>query len=356
MSQNLLETTISEIRELDGVLMEAVRVRQQSLTKPTGALGTLEPLSAQLAGITGTLRPNLTPRTVLVCVGDHGVVDEGVSAYPSEVTQQMVANFLANGAAINVLARQFNTKVVVVDVGAAGDFPDHPNLQKRKVRHSTANMLHAPAMTRAEAVAAIEAGIDAANAEIEVGARLLVPGDMGIGNTTSSAAIAAVLTEASVPEVTGPGTGLGLSGWRRKCEVIQQVIEHHDPNPEDGLEILHTIGGLEIGAIAGVILAAAAARIPVVIDGIVSTAGAAIASLLCPLSKQYMIAGHCGAEPGHELLLHYLELSPLLNLRLRLGEGTGGVLALPILEASVATLNEMATFAEAQVSGKVDDD
>lgn len=356
MSQSLLETTIDEISELDGVLMEAVRVRQQTLTKPSGALGVLEPLSAQLAGITGTLRPYLRPRTALVCVGDHGVVEEGVSAYPQEVTQQMVANFLNRGAAINVLGRQFDTKVIVVDVGAVADLPDHPNLRKRKVRRGTANMRYVHAMSREQAIAAIEVGIDVANAEIEAGARLLVPGEMGIGNTTSSAAIAAVLTDASVPEVTGPGTGLGLSGWRKKCEVIQQVIELHDPNPENGLDVLAKIGGLEIGAIAGVVLGAAAARVPVVIDGIVSTAGAAIASLLCPLSKQYMIAGHTGAEPGHELLLHFLELSPLLNLRLRLGEGTGAVLALPIIEASISTLNEMATFAEAQVSGKSEND
>jgi nicotinate-nucleotide--dimethylbenzimidazole phosphoribosyltransferase len=219
-----------------------------------------------------------------------------------------------------------------------------------KVRYGTANMLHELAMTPAEATAAVETGIAAANAEIEAGARLLLTGDMGIGNTTSSAAIAAVLTDLSVREVTGPGTGLGLAGWRRKCDVIERAIVRHQPAPNDPLDILSKIGGLEIAAIVGVVLTAAAARVPVVIDGFVSTAGAALASVLSPAAKQFMIAGHRTTEPGHNALLTFLELNPILDLGMHLGEGTGAVLALPILEAAVATLNEMATFEEAGVS------
>lgn len=346
----LLATTIASIAELDGPLMEMVASQQQQLTKPINALGRLEKLSARLAGITGQMDPPLRPRTVIICAGDHGVTIEGVSAYPPEVTTQMIYNFLAGGAAINVLARQFEVNVVVLDVGVIGDLPAHPQLRSMKVRRGTANIAQGPAMSRSEAVAAIEAGIRVAQEEIEAGATLLLTGDMGIGNTTPSSAITALITGLPVSQVTGMGTGVGLNGWRRKCEVIEGALSLHLPDPHDAIDVLSKVGGLEIGAIAGVIIAGAAARVPVVIDGIISTAGAAIAVLLCPAVKSFIIAGHRGVEPGHAALLDHLDLTPILDLDLALGEGTGAVLALPILEAAITTLNEMATFEDAQIA------
>lgn len=346
----LLATTIANVSELDGPIMEMVASQQQQLTKPANSLGHLEKLSARLAGITRQLAPPLRPRTVIICAGDHGVTIEGVSAYPSEVTPQMIYNFLAGGAAINVLARQFGVNVVVLDVGVIGELPTHPRLRSLKVRPGTANLAQGPAMSRSEAVAAIEAGIRVAQEEIAAGTQLLLTGDMGIGNTTPSAAITALFTGLPVSQVTGMGTGVGLNGWRRKCEVIEGALALHLPDPHDPIDVLSKVGGLEIGAIAGVIIAGAAARIPVVIDGLISTAGAAIAVALCPGVKSFMIAGHRGVEPGHTALLDYLDLSPVLDLDLALGEGTGAVLALPIIEAAVATLNEMATFEDAQIA------
>jgi nicotinate-nucleotide--dimethylbenzimidazole phosphoribosyltransferase len=348
-----LRTVISQIGGLDAPASEAAQQRQQNLTKPVGALGRLEELSIQLAGITGVLRPPLRPCRVIVCAGDHGVTEEGVSAYPADVTAQMVQNFLAGGAAINVLARQFHVDVTIVDVGVKRELPDHPQLVKAKIRPGTANFLHEPAMTRAEAVAAIEVGIGVAQAAIADGARVLVTGDMGIGNTTVSAAIAAALTGQPAVEVTGLGTGIGRDGWRHKVEVVQRAIEVQLPDSQDPLDVLSKVGGLEIGAITGIVLAAAAAHIPVIIDGVISTAGAAIATELSPATRAFIIAGHQSLEPGHRVLLDYLDLRPLMSLDLRLGEGTGALLALPLLDAAVATLNEMATFADAKVSGPI---
>ena len=352
MAGELLRATIARVGALDAQMMQAASERQANLTKPAGALGRLETLSVQLGGITGQLRPQLTPRQVIVCAADHGVTAEGVSAYPSEVTAQMVLNFLHGGAAINVLARQFGATVMVLDVGVQSDLPEHPLLRTAKVRRGTGNMRREPAMQPTEAVAAIEAGIGAAQAAIDGGARVLVTGDMGIGNTTASAAIAAALTGQPVAAVTGFGTGLDDAGRRHKAGVIEESLALHHPDPRDGLDVLAKVGGLEIGAIAGVILAGAAARVPVVIDGIISTAGAAVADSLCAAVRPFLIAGHKGVEPGHAVLLSYLGLTPLIELDLRLGEGTGAALALPLLDAAVATLNEMATFAEAQVSGR----
>lgn len=352
MATNVYEQTIAAVAPLDERSMAAARERQSQLTKPAGALGRLESLSIQLAGITQTMQPALAPRHVIVCAADHGVTVEGVSAYPSAVTAQMVLNFLHGGAAINVLARLFGASVSVLDVGVAGDLPAHAHLRQRKVRRGTANLRVGPAMSRVEAVHAIEAGIDAAQAALDNGARVLATGDMGIGNTTASAAIAAVLTHQPVAQVTGRGTGLDDAGWQHKIAVIEEALATNQPDATDALDVLSKVGGLEIGAIAGVILAGAAARRPVVVDGIISTAGAAIAVGLCPAVRPYLIAGHRSVEPGHSTLLAHLGLSPLIDLDLRLGEGTGAALALPLLDAAVATLNEMATFAEAQVSGR----
>lgn len=346
----LLATTIAKIAELDGQLMEMAGNRQLQLAKPVNALGRLERLSIRLAGITHQLRPTLSPRTVIICAGDHGITAEGVSAYRSEVTAQMVRNFLTGGGAINVLARQCGINVVVVDVGVAGDLPEHPRLRDYKLAQGTNNFAQQPAMSRQQAVASIEAGIRVASEEIAHGARLLLTGDMGIGNTTPSAAIAAVVTDLPVSQVTGMGTGVGILGWRRKCEVIERALALHLPDANDPIDLLSKVGGFEIGAIAGIIIAAAAARVPVVLDGLITAAGAAIAAMLCPATKSFMIAGHRSVEPGHGALLDHLDLLPVLELDLALGEGTGAALALSVLEAAVATLNEMATFDEAQIT------
>ena len=354
MNAELSQRTIDAIGPLDAGAMQAAAERQAMLTKPAGSLGRLEGLSIQLAGITGHLRPALTPRQVIVCAADHGVTAEGVSAYPSAVTAQMVLNFLHGGAAINVLARQMGADVRVLDVGVAADLPQHPLLCAAKVRRGTGNLRREAAMLPAEAVAAVAAGIGAAQDAIAGGARVLATGDMGIGNTTASAAIAALVTGRTPAEVTGRGTGLDDERLHHKVRVIEAALAQGAPDPADALDVLAKVGGLEIGAIAGIVLAGAAARVPVVIDGIISTAGAAIAVLLCPRVRPYLIAGHRSVEPGHALLLAHLGLAPLIDLDLRLGEGTGAVLALPLLDAAVATLNEMATFAEAQVSGRED--
>lgn len=347
-----LERLVAGVGALDAPAMAAAADRQSQLTKPAGALGRLETLSIQLAGITGALRPALTPRQIIVCAADHGVVAEGTSAYPSAVTAQMVLNFLNGGAAINVLARCFGAGVTVLDVGVLEDLPEHPQLQRRKIRRGTANLRLQPAMSRAEAVAAILAGAEVAEAAILTGARVLATGDMGIGNTTPSAAIAAAVSGQPVAKVTGRGTGLDDPSWLHKVTVIEDALARRKPDATDGLDLLSQVGGLEIGAIAGIVLAGAARRIPVLLDGLISTAGATIAAILCPAVRPFLIASHSSVEPGHATLLQFLGLTPLLNLDLRLGEGTGAALALPLLDAAVATLNEMATFSEAQVSGK----
>jgi nicotinate-nucleotide--dimethylbenzimidazole phosphoribosyltransferase len=352
MAGELLRATAALVGDLDGRAMQEARERQARLTKPAGALGRLEALSIQLAGITGELCPRLSPRQVIVCAADHGVTLEGVSAYPPEVTGQMVLNFLAGGAAINVLARQAGATVSVLDVGVAGDLPAHPLLYSAKVRRGTANLRREPAMQREEAVTAVEAGIRAAQAALAGGARVLATGDMGIGNTTASSAIAAIVTGKAVAEVTGYGAGLHPERRRHKVQVIEDASARRRPDAGDALAVLSEVGGLEIGAIAGVILAGAAGRVPVVVDGMISTAGAAVAVGLCAAVQPFLIAGHRSVEPGHALLLAHLGLAPLIDLDLRLGEGTGAALALPLLDAAVATLNEMATFDEANVSGR----
>lgn len=348
-SWELLATTIASVGELDAPLMEMAGNRQLLLTKPVNALGRLERLSIRLAGITRQLRAPLAPRTLVICAGDHGVVQENVSAFRSEVTAQMVRNTLAGGAAVSVLARKFDVRLVVLDVGVAAELPDHHRLIKRKIQAGTNNFAHDTAMTRQDAVLAIEAGIRAANAEIQAGTRLLIAGDLGIGNTTSSAAIAAAMTEQPVSQVTGMGSGIGLLGWRRKCEVIEQALAMHLPDPNDPIDVLSKVGGFEIAALAGLMIAGAAARVPVLLDGIAAAAAAAIAVKLCVGAKSFVIAGHTSVEPGHAAILEYLDISPVLDLDLAIGEGAGALMALPILEAAVATLNDMATFDDARI-------
>ena len=350
----MLEQTLKTISPLNQEAMAAAQARQAQLTKPAGALGRLEELSIQVAGITGQLKPPLVERAIIVAAGDHGITAEGVSAYPSEVTPQMVLNFLDGGAAIKGLARQAGARVVVLDAGVAANLPAHPDLIKSKVGLGTANFAQGPAMSQTQAIEAIEAGIVALSREYDRGLELVGTGDMGIGNTTPSSAICAVMTGASVAEVTGRGTGVDEATLGHKVAVIEKAIALNQPDPGDALDVLAKVGGFEIGAIAGIILAAAARRIPVLVDGFISTAGALIAAGLSPASKGYMIAAHRSVEPGHRIMQEYLGLEPIFKLDLRLGEGTGAALAMPVVAAAVAILNEMATFAEASVSGKLE--
>jgi nicotinate-nucleotide--dimethylbenzimidazole phosphoribosyltransferase len=290
-------------------------------------------------------------KAVVVLAGDHGIVQEGVSAYPSEVTAQMVLNFLRGGAAINVLARQAGARVIIADVGVASDLPEHPHLLRHKIAPGTSNFAHGPAMSRAQAARAVATGVEVVTAQVDQGLDLVATGEMGIGNTTPASAIAAVYTGLPVVQVTGRGTGVDDEGLARKVEVIERALALHKPDPDDPLGVLASVGGFEIGALAGVCLGAAALRLPVIVDGFISAAGALIAVALCPAVKPYLIASHLSVERGHAPLWQALGLRPLLEMDLRLGEGTGAVLAMHLVEAACRILAEMATFADAGVSG-----
>lgn len=345
-----LSNALTQISPLSDAAMAAARSRQDQLTKPQGSLGQLEELSIQVAGITGDPRPVIRHKAVIVVAGDHGVAAEGVSAYPQEVTAQMVYNFLHGGAAINVLARHVGARVTVVDAGVATDLEPHPALKIRKIGYGTANIARGPAMRREQALQALETGIALVEEEREMGLDIVSPGDMGIANTTPAAAIAAAVTGLPPAVVTGRGTGVDDEGLARKIAVVEQALRVNRPDPHDGVDLLAKVGGFEIGVIAGIILGAAANRIPVVLDGFICTAGALVAATLAPAATAYCIAGHNSVEPGHRAMLEHLGLRALLNLNLRLGEGTGAVLAMGLVEAACKILNEMATFAEARIS------
>jgi nicotinate-nucleotide--dimethylbenzimidazole phosphoribosyltransferase len=347
-----LHELIAAIRPLDGAAMQKARERQQVLTKPRGSLGQLEEISVRVAGMTADPLPRAQRKLVLVMAGDHGVVEEGVSAYPPEVTAQMVLNFLRGGAAINVLARQAAARLVVADMGVAADLPSEAGLLAHKIGRGTANLARGPAMSRLQAIQSVLGGADIAAQEFARGVDLVATGDMGIGNTTSAAAIAAALSGASPRELAGRGTGVDDAGLERKISAIQRGLEVNRPDPQNGLDVLSKVGGFEIGGLAGAILAAAAHRKPVVIDGYISGAAAMIAVTLAPLAREYLIAAHVSAERGHRTMLDWLHLQPLLDLDLRLGEGTGAVLAMYLVDAACRTLAEMATFGEAGVSEK----
>ena len=350
---NKINNTIAGIKPLDAKAMEEAKIRQDNLTKPRGSLGQLESLSIQVAGIKRSPRPQMIHKVIFALAGDHGVTKEGVSAYPSEVTPQMVCNFLRGGAAVNVLARQVRARVIVADLGIASVLQRHPKLKDKKVGLGTHNMVEGPAMSREEAIHSIEAGMELVEEELSEGIDILGTGDMGIGNTTPSSAITAVLTGVDVAMVTGRGTGIDEEGWKRKIKVIQKALEINRPDPKDPVDVLSKVGGFEIGGIAGLILAGARYRIPVVIDGFISGAAALIATSLSPEVKPYLIASHQSVEQGHKIILEHLGLKPLLNLDLRLGEGTGAALGMCLVEAAVRILDEMATFAEARVSEKI---
>jgi len=348
-----LEGAIRAVGALDEEAMARAQGRQDQLTKPRGSLGRLEELSIRLAGIGGQERPRLSQKAIITMAGDHGVVAEGVSAYPQEVTPQMVYNFLRGGAGINVLARHIGARVVVVDMGVAAPLESHPQLVLKKVAPGTRDMSKGPAMSRKQALQAVEVGIEVLEEELRKGLDIVGTGDMGIGNTTASSAIAAVFTGEPVERLTGRGTGLDEAGLARKVAVINRALLVNQPVPGDPLDVLSKVGGFELGGLAGVMLGAAAHRIPVVVDGFISGAAALIACGLCPGLRDFLIASHVSAEPGHRVILRHLGLRPLLDLGMRLGEGTGACLGIFLCEAACRLLDEMATFGEAGVSGKL---
>jgi nicotinate-nucleotide--dimethylbenzimidazole phosphoribosyltransferase len=347
-----LQELLSKIQPLDEAAMAAARARQDDLTKPRGSLGQLEDLSVKIAGITGQEMPVIEHKVVTTMAGDHGVVADGVSAYPSEVTPQMVMNFLYGGAAINVLARHVGARVTIVDMGVATEMEAHPDLVNKKVALGTDNIAKGPAMKPEQALQAIEAGIAVVEAEIAKGLDILATGDMGIGNTTPSATIAAAITGRSPKEIVGRGTGVDDAGLQRKIAAVESALKVNHPDAADGLDILAKVGGFEIGGLTGAILAAVAYRKPVVIDGFISTAAAMLAVSLAPQTRDYLISAHRSQELGHQIMLEWLGLEPMLDLSLRLGEGTGAVLAISLVEAACKILGEMATFSEAGVTDK----
>ncbi len=345
-----LDKMFANIKPLDRSLEDKIQHKLDYLTKPRGSLGRLEELALQYALIKGSLTPQLKDKLVIIMAADHGIAAAGVSAFPQEVTKQMALNFLNGGAGINVLARHTGTNVKVADIGVAADFEESSSLVSCKVAYGTQNMLTKPAMSRQQALLAIEHGVLLVEKEKAGGLDILATGEMGIANTTASSAITAVLTGAPVDRVTGLGAGIDEEALANKIDIIKRVIAKHKPVKKDVLDVLTKVGGLEIAGLAGVILAAAASNIPVVIDGFISGAAALAAYCMKPEIKDYLIAAHCSVECGHRVILDYIGLSPLFDLNLRLGEGTGAVLGINLVEASVKILNEMASFEDAGVS------
>ena len=361
-----LPQAIERIHPADADAMARAEARQENLTKPPGSLGRLEEVSIRLAGIFGTERPSIGGKAVIVAAGDHGVVAQGVTGYPQEVTAQMVLNFLAGGAAISVMSRRLGIRQVIVDAGVAADLPNSPELRSLKIGRGTADISQGPAMSREQAVRCLEEGIGLAVEVIESGVDLLATGDMGIGNTTASSAITSAVTVHPPEETTGEGTGRTPEEMQHKIGVVRTALEVNGLYPssspplrggiQGGVDLLAKVGGFEIGVLAGVILGAAVMRKPVVVDGFISGAAALVANAVCPAARDYMLPSHVSAERGHRAALEGLGLTPLLDLGMRLGEGTGAALAMPIVEAAAATLSEMATFAEAGVSDRDPDE
>jgi nicotinate-nucleotide--dimethylbenzimidazole phosphoribosyltransferase len=340
---NLLERTISQIGTLDKDSMDKTQDRLNNLIKPPGSLGVLEELALQLSGIYCEPMPKIENKAIIVMGGDHGVVEEGVSAFPAMVTTVMMPQFPIGGAAVAVLARHAGATVTAVDIGVANPI-DHPGVLNKKVKPGTANMVKGPAMTRDEAIKALEIGIEVAMDEIKKGVRVLGTGDMGIGNTTPSSALLAVFGGFSPEKVTGRGTGVNDEAMTNKAKVIEKAIDINKPDVNDPVDVLAKVGGLEIAGIAGIILAAAANRVPIVIDGFISSAGALVAARIAPKSVNFMIASHCSAEQAHQSMLECIGLRPMLDMKMRLGEGTGAALTMTIIDASLKILHEMATF------------
>ncbi len=362
-----MQKTLKNITPVKSEFTERAQKRLDNLTKPRGSLGRLEEFAKRLVAITENTMPELDKKVIFTFAGDHGVADEGVSAYPKEVTRQMVFNFLQGGAGINVLARHAGAEVVVVDIGVDFDFAGATpaptwgdivggSFISKKVIMGTKNMRKGSAMTRHETEQCIWVGIELATEYAKKGYKIFGTGEMGIANTTPSSAIAAVLTGRSVPEVTGRGTGISDNALKNKIKVIEDAIALNKPDSKDSLDVLAKIGGAEIGGVAGLIIGAAANRIPVVIDGFISTAGALIAYCLEPKTRDYMFAAHNSVEIGHKVMLEKIGLRrPILDLDLRLGEGTGAALAMLMIEAGLKIYKEMATFGKAGVSNEAQD-
>ncbi|MCI0342202.1 MAG: nicotinate-nucleotide--dimethylbenzimidazole phosphoribosyltransferase [Planctomycetales bacterium] len=347
---SVLEEVVRTIRTPDPAIAAHTQALLNGKTKPRASLGRLEEVACRIAAIRGSPTPPLPEKAVVVMAADHGVAAEGVSAYPQEVTRQMLSNFASGGAAINVLARHAGARVVVVDMGTIEPPPSAPGILSRRIGPGTRNLAREPAMSRAEALAALDVGIEIARELTGGGVTLLGIGDMGIGNTTSSSALAASWTGAPVEEVTGRGTGVGDEGWGRKVAVVRRALEVNRPHPWDPLDALAKLGGFEIAGLAGVVLGAAACRVPVVLDGFITGVAALAAVRLAPAAADALLASHRSVEPGHRIVLEALGLRPLLDLELRLGEGTGAALAMGLVDAALRILCEMATFDSAGVS------
>ena len=348
-----LDETLKQIQPLDRSSEAAARRRLDSLTKPLGSLGRLEEMALRIAIIQGEVPPRLGRKLLLVFAADHGITQEGVSAYPKDVTAQMTRNFLSGGAAINVLARHHGVDTEVVDVGVDHEFVAAGGLRNCKIRRGTANFAREPAMTRAEAVRSVELGIQLVREAATENLFLVGAGDMGIGNTSSAAAILCALTGAAPADVVGRGTGIDDAALARKIAAIERGLDLNQPDVNDPIDVLAKVGGLEIGAITGVILGAAACRIPMVLDGFISGAAALLAQRFNPLVQDVFFASHLSAERGHRLMLNELSLAPVLDLQMRLGEGTGTCLLMGLIEAAVKIIGEMATFDSAGVQKKL---
>ena len=348
MPSPTLARTLASIRPVDLDRMAAVQARMDRQTKPRGSLGRLEEFARRFVAITG--REDIRRKEIYTFAGDHGVAAEGVSAFPPEVTPQMVYNFLAGGAGVNALARHAGAEVRVVDMGVDHDFGELPGLIHCKIARGTANLRRGPAMTRDQAIEALEAGIALANAAADAGVDLLGTGDMGIANTTPSAAIAAVFSGLPPTQVTHRGTGIDDQSLLRKIAVIEEGIAINAPNPQNPLDVLAKVGGFEIGGIAGLVLGGAARSIPVVVDGFISTAGALIACEMHPQVREYIFAAHRSVEVGHAVMLERMAQQPILDLQMRLGEGTGAALAMSLIEAALRGLREIQTFDQAGVT------
>jgi nicotinate-nucleotide--dimethylbenzimidazole phosphoribosyltransferase len=349
-----LPDIVKNIEPLDHEWLSRAKKRTEQLVMPTRALGRLHEISERLCGIQKTMHPSINHKAVLIMAGDHGIVKEGVSAYPQEVTGAMVQTFLVGGAAINSIARNLTADVYVVDMGIIAELDgiDNDRLIVHKIAPGTANFSRGPAMSRKDAEKSILLGFQEASRLYQNGIEVLGTGDMGIGNTTPSAAIGAVICGTELDEMVGRGTGVDDKGLTRKRDAVSRGIAVNSPDPSDALDVLAKVGGFEIGAIAGCVLSGGFHRRPVVIDGFISTAGALVARTLCPQVTDYLFAGHCSKEPGHRAMLEYLKLEPVLDLGMRLGEGTGGALAMNIMQAAVGVFTEVMTFEEAGVADK----
>ena len=346
-----LQRIIDQVSPLDETAMEKARKRMDILTKPQGSLGRMEDLAIQLAGINGDFFPVDSRKRVVVMAADHGITEEGISAYPSEVTAQMLANFTGGGAAINVFGRQGDVEVEVVDVGVKVD-SNLPGVKRVRVKAGSDNFRHQPAMSRSETLKAMMAGIECAEEASADGIKVLATGEMGIGNTTASSAVMAALSGYETTLVVGRGTGLDDEKLLHKQKVVSEALAMHKPDPRDPVGVLSLVGGLEIAALAGLIIGAALKRMPVVIDGFISSTAALAAVEMCPNARPYLVPSHLSAESGHALLMDYLNLKPYIHMGMRLGEGTGAVLAMNLLEAAARVTLEMATFEDANVSNK----